>query len=518
MSNLTIAPRSRGTSSFLAAPAIAAGLALVLGMAASVLAQEPPAARTTTTQLEFSLKGVEEGKGAGQRQYLFQAQPLLVEGKLDEAEALIDQVLEFFDKETADKHVDYVSVANREQLERYEKEHPGKRTVVWLDACYGWALAKKGWIASSRQRWKDAESWLNKAVAALPYSAEARIERGFVCTRQGRYDDGVKSYEAAIELARTVPMEKALEAPALRGLGFDLIELKKLPKARKAFRESLAVDPTNRIALGELIYIERLERSWAEQEIGELRRLGRWAEVTAKLDRRIEIAPDDTTARLLRASACAEQGQWAKAIDELETVIKLDNGNPEALYQAALAQLASGRDAEYRRACARMLVKFPVDFDVAPWVASACWVAPDAVEDLATVKTTAEMLHNARVATNETLKKPRPLAETLSNLGRTLYRAGQFDQSVRRLEDSLTHQTTEDLSKFLDLAFLAMAHQRLGHAEEAGRRLAEAEKVLQKSREAKPSPWPLRVAVDRVHKEAVALVRPAEAATKPAKP
>lgn len=116
----------------------------------------------------------------------------------------------------------------------------------------------------------------------------------------------------------------------------------------------------NRIALGELMSIEGLERRWAEQEIGDLRRLGRWAEVSAKLDRRIEVAPDDTTARLLRAGAGAEQGQWAKAIGELETVIKMDNGNPEALYQIALAHLASGQDAEYRRACARMLVKFPV--------------------------------------------------------------------------------------------------------------------------------------------------------------
>ena len=171
-----------------------------------------------------------------------------MEGKLDEAEALLNQVLEFFDKETADKQVDYVSVANREQLDRYEKQHPGERKIVWLDSCYGWALTKKGWIASSRQRWKEAETWLNKAAAVRPFSAEVRIERGFVCTRLGKYDDGLKSYESAVELARTIPIENAFEAAALRGLGFDLIELKRLSRARKAFRESLAIEPTNRIA------------------------------------------------------------------------------------------------------------------------------------------------------------------------------------------------------------------------------------------------------------------------------
>ena len=58
------------------------------------------------------------------------------------------------------------------------------------------------------------------------------------------------------------------------------------------------------------------------------------------------------------ANARAEQGQWAKAIDEFEAAIKLDQGyNPEALYFIALAHLASGQDEEYRRTSARMLLE-----------------------------------------------------------------------------------------------------------------------------------------------------------------
>ena len=105
-----------------------------------------------------------------------------------------------------------------------------------------------------------------------------------------------------------------------------------------------------------------LEQKWTEQEIGDLRQQGRWADVMAKLDR--PSTPPQMTRWTISANARAEQGQWAKAIDEFETAIKLDQGfNPEALYFIALAHLASGQDEEYRHTCARMLLKVPIEFD-----------------------------------------------------------------------------------------------------------------------------------------------------------
>jgi tetratricopeptide (TPR) repeat protein len=162
---------------------VAVGLALVAVVCGFAPGQTPPTGGTVTTQVDLSLKGVEDGQGSGQRPFLFQAQKLLLQGKLDEAEPLIDRVLEFFDKETADKGVDYVSVANREQLERYKKEHAGARKIVWLDWSYGWALLKKGWIEASRRHLPDALSWLKKAVEIRPYAAESFIELGYVQTQ-----------------------------------------------------------------------------------------------------------------------------------------------------------------------------------------------------------------------------------------------------------------------------------------------------------------------------------------------
>jgi tetratricopeptide (TPR) repeat protein len=111
--------------------------------------------------------------------------------------------------------------------------------------------------------------------------------------------------------------------------------------------------------------------------------------------------------------------------------------------------------------------------------------------------------YNARVATNKRVKKRRPLAETQGDLGRVLYRAGEFDAAVRELEEALELQKGDDFPTFLKLAFLAMAQQRLGHAEEAGRRMGEAAKTLEKAGapEATPAPWHVRVAAQRVRKE-----------------
>ena len=230
------------------------GLALV-AVSLTTQAQQPPTGGVVTTTVDFSLKGLEPGRGSDQRPKLMKSQELLTQGKLDEAEAVIDDVLKFFENETADKQVDYVAVVNREQFERYRKEHPGERQLVWVDWCYGWALCKKGWIEGARRRLREAESWLTKSVKMCPYSADAYIERGFVYSQLGRPEDGMKSYETAVSLARSIPFEKPFEAAALRGMGFDYIELKKLPQARKVFRDSLRIEPANRVALGELLYI-----------------------------------------------------------------------------------------------------------------------------------------------------------------------------------------------------------------------------------------------------------------------
>ena len=233
-------------------PALALSLALALTLAAPARAQKSPQPgdHGTPGELPGLAEGIEVGLGADQRVSLAKANQLLLEAKLAEAERLIDGVLSYFEKQTADTRRDYVSVANREQFDRYRKEHPSNRELVWLDWGYGRALFLKGWIASAQARWKDAEVWLDRAIKVQPYSEQAHGERGYVLNhnQQGRYAEAAKSYETDLSLARTYPINKRHEGSALRGLSYALIEMNDLPGARKALRESLKVEPESRLA------------------------------------------------------------------------------------------------------------------------------------------------------------------------------------------------------------------------------------------------------------------------------
>ena len=63
---------------------------------------------------------------------------------------------------------------------------------------------------------------------------------------------------------------------------------------------------------------------------------------------------------------------------------------------------------------------------------------------------------------------PEPLKGAILNtLGAALYRAGRFAEAVRRLEEGI--QQSKGVSREADWVFLAMAHHRLGHHDEARR-------------------------------------------------
>ena len=205
------------------------------------------------------------------------------------------------------------------------------------------------------------------------------------------------------------------------------------------------------------MYVAGLEQKWTEQEIGDLRRQGRWAEVMAKLDRRIDAAPDDTMARVLAPTPAPNKDNGPRRSTNSKprssstraTTRKPCTSSPWLIWRPGKTR----NTGDLRR----MLLKVPIEFDAAPSVVGACWVAPEAVNDLTVVAATAAMLHRARVATNARLKKPRVVAETQSDLGRTLYRVGNFDEAVQQLEEAVKMQARGDFSTFFDLAFLAMA-------------------------------------------------------------
>ena len=159
--------------------------------------------------------------------------------------------------------------------------------------------------------------------------------------------------------------------------------------------------------------------------------------------------------------------------------------------------------AEYRSLCERMLERFGRTENL--WVVAACTLTPKAVADLS---------RPVRIAEKLAARQPRN-AECLAILGFALYRQGDLEGAVRRLEASL--QAGPGL--FGDHGpklGLAMAYHRLGRGAEARQLVGEVTRWLEKNAREKPEegagprvplPWPYRLALLALHREAEELVK-----------
>ena len=91
-----------------------------------------------------------------------------------------------------------------------------------------------------------------------PYSSTALCEQGYLYNRLGKYEDSLKSYQRAAELAQKYPTEQHNLAISLRGAGYALTKLKKYDQAKKAYTASLKYDPKNPIAINGIANINNL--------------------------------------------------------------------------------------------------------------------------------------------------------------------------------------------------------------------------------------------------------------------
>ncbi len=166
----------------------------------------------------------------------------------------------------------------------------------------------------------------------------------------------------------------------------------------------------------------------------------------------------------------------------------LDPADLAARHDLILALLAAGDRDGVRRAAADLLDRFgtTADPDEANKVAWSYVLAPDPVADCEAL---------VRLAEN-----------TLKTHGAALYRAGRYDEAIRRLEEGFPLRNGTNVPQ--GWAFLAMAHCRLGHQ-------TEAHRWLDRLKQHQPSTDPaqfwneLEVRLLRSEAEAVVLHDPA---------
>jgi WD40 repeat protein/tetratricopeptide (TPR) repeat protein len=213
---------------------------------------------------------------------------------------------------------------------------------------------------------------------------------------------------------------------------------------------------------------------------------GQRKQAVAAYTRALALKADQGWLWSCRAAAHERLEQWDRAAADFARATERDPENVPAWQHWALAKLRAGDGAGYRQVCAAVLQpgKPLSDTGTAVWI---CCLGPDGVTDWAPVR---------RVA--ERLVQEDPAAGRLTILGALLYRAGQYDEALRRLTQAVAKGGQG--GSVWDRLFLAMAHQRLGHAEEAQKWLKQAVAATSRS-------WPDPQEVQLLRREAEELLK-----------
>jgi serine/threonine protein kinase/tetratricopeptide (TPR) repeat protein len=198
----------------------------------------------------------------------------------------------------------------------------------------------------------------------------------------------------------------------------------------------------------------------------------------------------------------AERGAWSEADEQLTQAAASLSENPMAHYRHALVRLELGDQAGYRAACARMCEHLGAASDTYAryWLAWTCSIGPEAVTDWSVPLGYAQDLLE---------KEPKNIGY-LTSLGSVLFRAGRFEEAAARLaKANAAYQSGngDGGSPLYPQIFLAMAHHKLGHAEEARRWLAEARSRIEKEPLEK-MPWNRRATVELLLAEAEQMIVP----------
>jgi tetratricopeptide (TPR) repeat protein len=177
--------------------------------------------------------------------------------------------------------------------------------------------------------------------------------------------------------------------------------------------------------------------------------------------RRVVAESADAAAPLWahKGESLAKRRLWTEAAAALGEAVRLRPENLADRHHLILTLLAAGDHTDLCRSRTDMLDRFRMttDHKIAIDVAWSSVMAMSEEPDLS------EMVRLAELAVNGAPED----AAALNTLGAALYRAGRFAEAVRRLDGGIRKNRGQNIEA--EWVFLAMAHHRLGHRNEARR-------------------------------------------------
>jgi tetratricopeptide (TPR) repeat protein len=341
---------------------------------------------------------------------------------------------------------------------------------------------------------EEALADFTKAIALAPKYAPSWSNRGLAYVRLGQPGKAAADRAKAIEVDPILnPILK--QASRLRRVRYSRLGQQIL---RHTLREKAVADCTKAIELS-----PKDARLWNNR--GEAYLTIHLDQAIADFAKAIELDPKFKDAWHDRSGAHAVLGKWQRAAAEFAQATERFPGDLELWCAYACTLLLAGDAEGYRRVCAEVLHANAqaTDPQTGYVLARMVSLAPG----------TADRAQAVAWAQKAVAANPRR-AWYLHTMGVAHYRAGQFDQAVRRLEQSQQDDPAWQ-GHIIDWLLLAMAHQRLERPVDARAWLDRARQWKDQAKKdlAKGAPyWPVdgwcdRLEIELLDREAEQLFR-----------
>jgi tetratricopeptide (TPR) repeat protein len=338
-------------------------------------------------------------------------------------------------------------------LKQYDKAVANHTMAIELNPKDALAWNGRGWAYCNLKQYGQALSDLDKAIALDPKLAPAWNNRGLAYKGLQQIDKATADYTEALEL-------DPKNAFAWNNRGSAYYGLKQYDKAIADYTRAIEVDP--KIAL-----------AWNNRG-NAYYGLKQYDKAFADYTRAMELDPKDALAWHNRGGAYASQRQWDKALADFSRATEINPDASLSWYYRAVVRLQCDDRAGFRKDCAgmRQHVGPSTKPDDVNWTVWTCVQLPDGVDDWSKLLEWGE-----KVLTTDPGNDFR-----LTTLGAVLYRAGRFDEAVRRLteaEAAFKKAKARVSTIAYTWLFLAMAEERRGHAEQAREWLARAVREIE---------------------------------------
>lgn len=162
----------------------------------------------------------------------------------------------------SEKRQIYCAVNSVQSLAYMAEAAAAKREAVAIEPAWCRAQYIRAFALVDLKRLDEAREGYQRLVAYAPQNSRYLNELGYVLQQKKQWQESVDIYRRSDVAADMSPDGADMErCVALRGIGYDLVELGKLDEAEAAYRKCLKIDPSDPKSLKEIEYIQQQRKN-----------------------------------------------------------------------------------------------------------------------------------------------------------------------------------------------------------------------------------------------------------------